>query len=569
MPSSTIELGALVTGLGGGLALFLFGMRQMTESLKTVAGNSMKNLLAGLTANRFTAALAGTIITAVIQSSSVTTVLIVGFISSGLLTLNQSIGVIIGANIGTTITAQIIAFKIYQYGLLMIAIGFLMDVVAKSENIKQWGMVLMGLGLIFFGMELMSDATGPLRQWPPFIAALQNMKNPLLSIVIGLVFTAIVQSSSATTGIVIVLASQGLISLESGIGLVFGANIGTCVTAIIAAFGRPREAVQAAWIHVVFNVGGVLLWMFFIPQLAQLVRGISPSSGYLEGAARLAADTPRQIANAHTLFNVGNALIFIWFTGPLAKLVDWIVPKRKEPIGIRPLYLDKMFLEHPALALDQVRRELVRLAELDRNMLEQSLGVATVGTQLDVTRLHHADEDVDTLHGAIITYLAQLSQKNLVAPQPTQLHQYIGIANYLENIGEVIENNVLSDAVKRMRLAVVVSPATIDVLRTVHEKVCWAFDRALQALRDGDQVAAHAAAESKIEVNESAEKATSHLAKRLVAYEPNRLAAFKVETDIIENLKRINTLTRRIARLVLQGNETSEAVEDEQAAVAR
>lgn len=558
MSSSTIEFGALVTGLGGGLALFLFGMRQMTESLKTVAGNSMKNLLARLTANRFTAALAGTIITAVIQSSSVTTVLVVGFISAGLLKLSQSIGVIIGANVGTTITAQIIAFKVSQYGLLMIAVGFLTDVVAKGKKIQQWGMVLMGLGLIFFGMELMSNATGPLRQWQPFIDAMQDMQNPLLSIVIGMMFTAIVQSSSATTGIVIVLASQGLISLESGIGLIFGANIGTCVTAIIAAFGRPREAVQAAWIHVVFNIGGVLLWMFFIPQFAQLVRSISPSAWYLEGAARLAADTPRQIANAHTLFNVGNTLLFIWLTGPMAKLVDWIVPKREEPVQISPKYLDKMFLEQPAMALDQVRRELVRLAELDRDVLKQSLGVATVGDQRDFARLRRAEEDIDTLYGAIINYLALLSQRNLVEPQSTQLHQYLAIANYLENVGDVVENNVLIDAVKRIRLGVVVSPSTIDVLRTIHDKVCWAFERALEALRDGDQGAAHEAVESKTKVNELSEKATFHLAKRLAAYEPNRLAAFTVETDIIENLKRINTLTRRIARVLIKDKETAE-----------
>ncbi|MDA7663002.1 Na/Pi symporter, partial [Pirellulaceae bacterium] len=225
---SKLLLGGIATGMGGGLALFLFGMRQMTESLKTVAGSSMKSLLAKLTANRFTAALAGTIVTAVIQSSSVTTVLIVGFISAGLLTLSQSIGVIIGANIGTTITAQIIAFQVYKYGLLMIAVGFLTDIMAKSSKTKQWGMVLMGLGLIFFGMELMSNAAGPLRAWPPFIDAMQNMNNPMLAIFIGAVFTAIIQSSSAATGVVIVLASQGMISLETGIGLCFGTNIGTC-----------------------------------------------------------------------------------------------------------------------------------------------------------------------------------------------------------------------------------------------------------------------------------------------------------------------------------------------------
>ncbi len=549
MAPSSIEMGDLVTGLGGGLALFLFGMRQMTESLKTVAGSSMKNLLARLTANRFTATLAGTIITAVIQSSSVTTVLVVGFISAGLLTLSQSIGVIIGANLGKTITAQIIAFNVYKYGLFMIAIGFLMDVVSKREKIKQWGMVVMGLGLIFFGMELMSNATVPLRQWAPFIDAIQNMRNPLLGILVGIVFTAIVQSSSATTGIVIVLASQGLISLESGIGLVFGANIGTCVTAIISAFGRPREAVQAAWIHVVFNVCGVLIWMFFIPQFAQVVRGISPASEYLEGSARLAADTPRQIANAHTLFNIANTFLFIWFTSPLAMLVNRIVPERKDPKGVFPKFLDEMFLEQPAIALDQVRRELARLAELDREMLMRSIDVITIGTQQDIALLRRAKEDVDTLHGAIITYLALLSQKNLVAPQSTQLYQYIGIANYLENVGDVIENNVLIDAAKRIRLGILVSPTTITVLLTVHQKVSWAFDRLLVALRDCDPLAAREAVESKTEVNDLADTAASHLAKRLVAYEPNRLAAFRIESDTIENLKRINTLTRRIARV--------------------
>ena len=547
-----LEIGALITELGGGMALFLYGMQRMTEALKTVAGSGMKNLLARLTANRFTAALAGTIVTAVIQSSSVTTVLVVGFISAGLLNLGQSIGVIIGANIGTTVTAQIIAFKIYKYGLIMIACGFFTDIIVRHEKIKQWGLALMGLGLIFFGMELMSIATGPLRGWPPFIDAMQNMQNPLLAIVIGMIFTAIVQSSSATTGIVIVLASQGLISLETGIGLILGANVGTCVTAIISAFRRPREAVQAAWVHVVFNVGGVLLWMFFIPQFADFVRSISPTADHLSDSARLAAYTPRQIANAHTLFNVGNAFLFIWFTGPLAKLVDWTVPKRPEPVELQPLYLDKLFLEQPALALDQVRRELVRLAELDRAMLERTLTVVTEGSQADVAALARADNDVDTLHGTIVKYLGDLSQRNLVDPQPQQLYEYIGIANYLENFGDVIENNLLDDAEKRLRLGIAVSPSTLRMLRPIHEKVCWAFDSALEALRTRDESAARKAVESKAAVNDLADEATAHLAKRLVASEPHRVAAFQFETDIIENLKRLNTLTRRIARAVLE-----------------
>lgn len=552
LASTAPQLGPLITGLGGGLALFLFGMRMMTESLKTVSGSGMKNLLAKLTANRFSAAVAGTVVTGVIQSSSATTVLLVGFISAGLMTLHQSIGVIIGANIGTTVTSQIIAFKIYQYGLVMIAVGYLVELTANRERIRQWGMVIMGLGMLFFGMELMSTATVPLRSWPPFIETMQNLRYPALGILMGAVFTAIVQSSSATTGIVIVLASQGLITLESGIGLIFGANIGTCVTAILSAWGRPREAAQAACVHVVFNLAGVALWMFFIPQFADLVRAFSPAAEHLQGTNRLAADTPRQIANAHTLFNLGNAAIFIWFTGPLARLAERIVPQRAiAEDRMRAKYLDAMFLEQPAMALDQVRRELTRLAAVAASMLDRTLDVVATGGRLEVQQLAKMDDDIDALHGAIVTYLGRLSQKNLVEPQPRHLYEYIGIANYLENFGDVIEKNLLDNAQRRLQHHITISPVTMRKLRPLHEKVRWSFQQMSTALDSGDLNAALEAAESKAAVNQLADELTAHLAKRLVASEPHRLEAFQIETDMIENLKRLHTLIRRIARVVI------------------
>ncbi len=543
-----IEIGALVTGLGGGLALFLYGMQRMTEALTTVAGSGMRNLLGRLTRNRFTAAFAGAITTAVVQSSSATTVLVVAFVSTGLLSLSQAIGVIIGANVGSTVTAQIIAFEVHKYGLLLIALGFLMDLVGKAERVKQWGVALMGLGLLFFGMELMSAATVPLRSWPPFIAWMQELQNPLVGIAVGMIFTAVVQSSGATTGIVIVLASQGLLSLESGIGVIFGANIGTCVTAIISAVGRPREAVQAAAAHVIFNVCGVLLWMFFIPQVAEFVRSFSPVAEGLAGTAKLAAEAPRQIANAHTLFNVGNALIFIWFTQPLARLVDRLVPERPQPMGALPRYLDPLFLEQPAVALDQVRRELVRLAECDRVMLEDCLTVVTAGSRSDIAALARADDEVDALHGAIVTYLGKLSQQDLVGPQPKQLHRFIVIANYLEAFADVIEGNIVDLAEKRLDLGLAVSPSTIRVLEPLHRQICINFDLMLGALKSGDQEAAAKVAHKKKVVKKLAEDATEHLARRLIADEPNRLAAFQVETDIIESLQRLNALTRLVAR---------------------
>ncbi|NNE33776.1 MAG: Na/Pi cotransporter family protein, partial [Rhodothermales bacterium] len=401
--SNAFELGALSIGLFGGLALFLYGMEQMTDALKAMAGGGMKKLLARLTTNRFKASFAGAFVTAVIQSSSVTTVLVVGFISAGLMTLSQSVGVILGANIGTTITAQIVAFKVTQYGLVLVAVGFSMLFFFKKEKVRQYGMMLMGLGLIFFGMDLMSNATRPLRTYEPFIAAMQSMDNPFYGILAAAAFTGLIQSSSATTGVIIVLASQGFITLEAGIALAFGANIGTCVTALLAAIGKPREAVQAAVVHVLFNVLGVVIWIAFIDQLATAVRWFSPSSPELAGAQRLMVETPRQIANAHTLFNVANTLIFIWFTTPLAKLVQRLVPERKVTEGevVQPKYLDDILLETPALALDRVRMEMRRLGERAYDMVEEALPVALHGDREALKTLAKRDDEVDILHGAV------------------------------------------------------------------------------------------------------------------------------------------------------------------------
>ncbi|HFD87213.1 MAG TPA: Na/Pi cotransporter family protein, partial [Gammaproteobacteria bacterium] len=368
---TALEITSIAISLIGGLAIFLYGMKVMTESLTLVAGRRMKLLLSKLTRNRFTAALAGAMVTAIIQSSSVTTVLIVSFITAGLMSFTQSIGMILGANVGTTITAQIIAFKVTKAAMLMIAFGFFTELLASNRRVKYLATMMLGLGLLFLGMNLMSQATEPLKSLPSFIALMRDIQNPLAGILIGATFTALVQSSSATTGIIIILASQGFISLEAGIALVMGANIGTCVTAILSAIGKPREAVQAAVVHVVFNVLGVLLWVWFIPQLAQLVQEISPSSPQLQGAARLAADAPRQIANAHTLFNVVAALVFLPFLAPFARLCERLVPDRPldESGGITPRFLDDEVISIPAFALERARFEIARMGGYVEDML--------------------------------------------------------------------------------------------------------------------------------------------------------------------------------------------------------
>ncbi|GAB4422630.1 MAG: Na/Pi cotransporter family protein [Anaerolineae bacterium] len=548
----TVEFGAIIIQLFGGLALFLYGMEQMTDAMKIVAGNRMKSLLAKLTTNRFKGVFVGTVVTAIIQSSSVTTVLLVGFISAGLMTLRQSIGVMLGAGIGTTITAQIVAFKVTHYALVLVAIGFLIFFLARRQTVRQYGLMTLGLGLIFFGMNLMSDATKPLRSYDPFIELMRQMENPLYGILVGTMFTAVVQSSSATMGVVIALASQGFLTLEAGIALAFGANIGTTVTALLASIGQPRDAVRAAVLHTLFRFTGVLIWLPFISQLAAVVRLISPSYPELSGLAQLSAEAPRQIANAHTLFNVANMLIFIWFVDPLARFMEWLIPPKAEaePGVIRPRYLSDNLLTTPPLALDRVRMELGRLGEFSSKMVCQSLETVCNGKEADLSALAKMDDNVDALYGAVVTYLGKLSQQNLLRAESAQLSDYMTVANHLENIGDMIETNLVEAGSERLKNNVHMSEATREILAALHQRVCWSVTSAVEAVTTQNFVLAEEVLAAKLEINRLANDAEEHLAHRLIADEPNRLATFRIETEIIEYLKRVYYFAKRIAKVV-------------------
>ena len=544
-------------GLFGGLALFLYGMDKMAAALKTVAGGRMKAILARLTSNRFTGAATGAFVTAVIQSSSVTTVMVVGFITAGLMTLQQSIGIIMGANIGTTVTAQIIAFKVTTYALLMIAVGFGMMLAGRREKIRHYGAALMGLGLVFFGMSVMGDAMRPLRSYPPFLDLMVHLESPALGIGVGALFTALVQSSSATTGVVIVMASQGLITLPAGIALIFGANIGTCVTAMLASIGKPREALRAALVHVLFNVIGVLLWLPFIDQLAWLVTQVSPASASLEGAALLASDTPRQIANAHTIFNVANTVILIGFAGVFAWLVRVIVPDRpdEEDRVARARYLDAALLATPDLALDRVRLEILRLGDLVFEMMHAILPAVLTGTRESLRAISDMDDRVDALHGQIITYLGRISQGNLTEAQTSEFLALMEAANDLENIGDIVETNLVSLGYDRLVQGFKVSESTTQVITEFHTVISNSIEAAVQAVTQTNADAARQVVEMKREINSLADSAAIHQAARLVAEEPNRLPAYKIEMDIIQNLKRIYYFAKRMARAAVPSVE--------------
>lgn len=537
---------ALGSGLIGGLALFLFGMDIMTRALRQVAGASMKSILARMTGNRFTGLAAGAIVTAIIQSSSVTTVLLVGFISAGLMTMGQSVAVILGANIGTTITAQILAFKVTALALPVLSLGFFVSFIAKNKATREKGRIILGLGMVFFGMAIMSDSMRPLRNYAPFLDFMLSLDNVLLAALVGAGFTALVQSSSATTGILIVMAGQGLISLEPAVALALGANIGTCVTALLASIGAPREAVRAALVHTLFNVAGVLIWIGFVDPLADMARMISP-----EGSAHSAI--PRQLANVHTFFNVANALIFVGFTSQLTRLVEWLIPDKVEAVEPKfsAKHLDPKFLDVPAFAIDAVRMEVVHLGALLREMLQNTFPAIVTGSPLDIDRLRVMDRPIDLLHREIVGYIRQISLRSLPADQSRLLLGLAKIANDMEHIGDLVATGLVTSARKRMEEDVVISPATVAIIKTVHGHVVEALDGALSALDAQDTNAADEVRQMKVRFTALVEEVASHQVDRLRSDDPKRLHTYTREIELTETLDDAFKIIRRIARTEL------------------
>jgi phosphate:Na+ symporter len=540
--------------LFGGLALFLFGLDQLSRGLKAAAGDQLKDLLGRLTRNRVLGAITGAFVTAILNSSSVTTVLVVSFITAGVMTLSQSVGVILGANVGSTFTAQIIAFKVTALGLPMVALGFLSMTAGRTDRARYGGEMLMGLGLVFFGMGVMSEGMNPLRAYPPFLDLMARMANPLLGILIGAVFTGLVQSSAATMGIAIVMAADGLITLPAGIALSFGANVGTCVTALLAAIGKPVEAVRAAAAHIVFNVLGVALWVAFIPELAAWVTAVSPARPDLAGTARLAAEVPRQIANAHTLFNVANCAIFLPLTGLLAALVVRMVPERAEDrrVLVEPRFLDRAVLEVPAVALQQVRFELGHVGEIVQRMYSEIHPALVERSVKRLEAVRALDDGVDVLQAEVLGYLRDLRQQELTDETSREFSGLMIAANELERAADVIETDMTALGYAVVQHEIRASETLAAILDAMYDEVGGALGHAIDAVRDGDERAAQAVLNAKPEIQGHQEEALRHQAAAIGRDDPERrLITFRLEMEMVELLKRIYGHAKRMAKTVL------------------
>ena len=560
MPSdkNSLHVFTMIMGLFGGLALFLYGMEKMADALKAVAGERLKSVLAKLTTNRVTGALTGAFVTAIIQSSSVTTVLVVGFITAEVMSFSQAVGVIFGTNIGTTITAQIIAFKVTKYALLLISVGFGMLFIGNKERMKQYGAMVMGLGLIFFGMGVMSNAMKPLQSYQPFLDLMAHMDNPILGILTAACFTGLVQSSSATTGIVIVMASQGFITLTAGIALIFGANVGTCITALLASIGKPKEAVRAGVVHILFNIIGVIIWLGFINQLAQIVVWLSPVAQGVSGVEKLAAETPRQIANAHTIFNIANAIIFLPFAKLIARQAEWLVPDKpavEAELEAAPVlttqYLNPELLAMPALAIEQARRAILLMAEVVQGMLADIMPAFMANNMQIIKDVSQREDQVDYLQRQTTSYLTQIAQGDLSLQESELTVQLLHVATDLEHIGDVIAESLVELLVKKAEGDIEFSEEGREELIAYHRRILESYGQAIEAFENDDAALAQAVTEMKPELNrlEYVYRQTHY--ERLSRELKPSINSSKIHLDLVDYLRRINSYAESIARTVV------------------
>jgi phosphate:Na+ symporter len=542
-------------GLFGGLALFLAGLQLLSEGMKKAAGEAMTTVLAKLTTNRFMGAATGAFVTGILNSSTVTTLLVVGFISGGMMTLAQSVGVIMGANIGSTVTAQLLAFDLAAYSLGPVAIGFFMLFTAKREKIKYYGMMIMGLGLVFYGMGLMSEAMVPLRSYEPFVEILKGLDNPLAGILAGAIFTAIVQSSAATVGIAIAMASEGLLGLSAGISLALGANIGTAVTTAIMGVlsSKSTDAVRASVVHVSFNVIGVLIWLPFVWLLVDIAVWISPTSPELEGMARAASEVPRQIANANTFFNIVNTILFIGFTTWFARMAEWLIADKpaKEGIIIEPKYLDENLLITPNIALQQVRLELARLGNISMEMLRDIIPAFQKNDIQHVKKIARRYDEINILEAEILKYLALLRSSSLSDEESLDFQSIMMAVDNFESMAGIIESNLVALAEKVATLDSRSSEQTITMMIDVYSSVLASVEYTVQAVKEKDQVAAESVLMLKDPIRKQSELILDRKAERLANDEIAYVTLIRVQMSFVENMRHIYSLSRRISKTVL------------------
>lgn len=458
----------------GGLGLFLCGMQMMSSNLEAVAGDRLKGILEKLTSNRILGVLVGAVITAVIQSSSATTVMVVGFVNSGLMTLRQAVWIIMGANIGTTITGQLVALDIGTIAPLFAFAGIALGMFSKKRNVQNIGSIIAGLGVLFIGLGMMSDAMVPMRDSEVFVNALTSFSNPIIGIVVGAIFTAVIQSSSASVGILQALALSGLIDIHSAVFVLFGQNIGTCITSLIASVGMNRNAKRTTVIHFMFNMIGTVLFVILclVTPLTDAVAGLTP------------AHPASQIANMHTLFNVVTTIILIPFGTGLAALAEKILPDKKEEIRVQPdddqwlkeIMSSQHVLGSSAIAISSLMENVGSMYSLARENVLKGFDMILSG---DDTRFAEVEETENTIDLYNISISRRLSKVLTIEHGPAETKRLNSIFQITGNVERVGDHamNFAEHAVFIQEKGLKLSKETIEELKEMREQCRKAFER--------------------------------------------------------------------------------------------
>lgn len=535
-----------------GLGLFLFGMFYLNDALQKIVGQKLKEILITLTGSPLKGLFTGFSVTLFNQASSATTVLEVSLVNAGFMTFYQSMAVTMGAEIGSTMTAQLIAFKITSYAVLIIGTGFFVSFFTKNKKQKHFGDMVVGIGVIFLGMKIMSEIIMPVRSYGPFVDAMNNLQNPLYGIFVGFVFTSLVRSSGVTVGIIIALALAGAVSLVQSVPVILGAELGTCLTALIAAVGRGREGERVALWHVFHQFAGVLivlpLFIFFTynnePLWIYFVK-------YVTSHVFSSNDLARQIAMSHTLTALLNATIFLPLLPLANKVFCRILPVKEEQKPFGPIYIDDGFLSTPSLAISQARKEIVREGEIVLDMMDEMLKVFQAQDLKLCETISFKEMHSDKLRNAIVPYLTKLGQGYLSEELSDQEIQLLFITDDFESIGDVIDKNILPMMRKKFDEGLWFSDEGWDDIVKFHEKVTFNMRRALESLKNNDLEIARMVVSGKPEIDSLHTELHKRHITRLHSSVQESLETSGMHLDLISQLRTINSHVTSVCRTLL------------------
>ena len=534
-----MSFGTILT-MAGGLGLFLFGMELMSDSIEKVAGARLRRILEIFTTNRFMGMIVGIIFTGIIQSSSACTVMVVSFVNSGLMNLYQAAGVILGANIGTTITSQLVSFNLSKIAPLILLVGVVVMMFTKKEKVRKVAEVVVGFGILFVGLSTMSQAMANMKNEPQVVNLLMSLKNPFLATLMGFALTAIIQSSSVTVSIVLLLANQDLLPLPITLYIILGCNIGACATAMLASMTGKKDAKRAALIHLLFNIiGTVIIYIaLFVAgdQIVELIKSIS-------------ADNGRFVANAHTLIKIAQVIMLFPFTGWLVKMTYLIVPGEDQKVGYRESYQlkyigDKVVF-NPATAVVEVIKELERMASLAEENLNRAMNALITLDEEDIEEVYEVEKNINFLNHAITEYLVKINQTTLPIEDLNSLGALFHVVNDIERIGDHAEN-VADAARQRKEEGVSISKEAQKELGDMLEMVNKIIRYAVEMFAKSDESHMQEIVTLEDQVDEKERELQKKHVERLTKGECSPEAGM-IFSDIVSGLERVADHATNIA----------------------